>query len=162
MSLDFLLYTIDFMFKYIKTALDRISSLSEKHVERNDPESLMFAVAILLVEVMHADHHLDEQEELMVIHLLQEQFRLEDSAARSLFVKANGKMNDVVSLHQYTSHINAKLSRDEKLKLMVNLWKVVFSDGQIDKYEEHLIRRVADLIYIGHKNFIKAKHLAQD
>lgn len=150
------------MLKYIKTALANIASSAKNPVEKGDPDSLKFAVAILLVEVMHADHHLDEQEEVMVIHLLQQQFELEESVARGLFSKATEKMKNVVSLHQYTSHINAKLSRHEKLNLMVNLWKVVFADDQVDKYEEHLIRRVADLIHIGHKNFIKAKHLAQE
>lgn len=150
------------MFKYIKTALSNITSITEKPIDSDDADSLQFAVAILLVEVMHADHHLDAQEELMVIGLLQQQFELEESVARGLFSKATEKMQDVVSLHRYTSQINAKLSRHEKLNLLVNLWKVVLSDGQVDKYEEHLIRRVADLFHIGHKNFIKAKHLAQE
>lgn len=150
------------MFRYIKKALANITALAEHPVEPDNTDRLQFAVAVLLVEVMHADHHLDEQEEFMVIRLLQQQFELEESVARSLFSKAAEKMKDVVSLHQYTSCINEKLSRQEKLNLMVNLWKVVFSDGQVDKYEEHLIRRVADLIHVGHKYFIKAKHIAQE
>jgi len=150
------------MLKRIKTALGNITGSSDKSVEKGNAESLEFSVAILLVEVMHADHQLDEQEISMVIQLLQQQFELDEAAARNLFSQANEKMKDVVSLHQYTSHVNATLSYQEKKILMTNLWRIVFSDGRIDKYEEHLVRRVADLIHVGHKDFIKAKHIAQE
>lgn len=150
------------MLKRIKAALDNITASSEKLKKKDDADSLMFAVAILLVEVMHADHQLDEQEAFLVVQLLQQQFELDESVAQTLFSEANEKMKDAVSLHQYTSRVNSNLSYQEKKKLMANLWRVVFADGQLDKYEEHLVRRVADLIHIGHKDFIKAKHLAQE
>lgn len=150
------------MLKRIKTALGNITALHKKSATSDDADNLKFAVAILLVEVMHADHQLDEQEISMVIQLLQQQFGLDETAARALFSNANQKMKDVVSLHQYTSLINARLSHQEKKIFMTNLWRVVYADGQVDKYEEHLVRRVAGLIHIGHKAFIKAKHLAQE
>ena len=121
-----------------------------------------FSVAILLVEVMHADHVLHDEEQLLVIKLLQQQFSLEESAAIELFGRAKEKMKDAVSLHQYTSRINSELLYPQKFELMTNLWKVVFADGQVDRYEEHLVRRLADLIHVSHKDFIKAKHLAAE
>lgn len=150
------------MLRRIKTALGNITAAHTKPATSDDADNLKFAVTILLVEVMHADHHLDEQEISMVIQLLQQQFELDETTARALFSKANQKMKDVVSLHQYTSHINAKLSREEKKVFMTNLWRVVYADGRVDKYEEHFVRRVAGLIHVGHKDFIKAKHLAQE
>jgi len=149
------------MLKHIKAALGNISRPSNKPTEKEKLESLRFAVAILLVEVIHADHQIEEQEISMVINVLQQQFEIDESAARDLFEKANEEMKDVVSLHQYTSHINSALSSSEKQNLMTNLWRVIFSDGQVDRYEEHLVRRVADLIHVSHKKFINAKHLAQ-
>ena len=41
------------------------------------------------------------------------------------------------------------------------MWEVAFSDNVINAYEEHLIRRVADLIYLPHVQFIEAKHIAK-
>ena len=111
---------------------------------------------------MHADHQSDRQEQQMIVKLLQQQFELDKFHAMELFSKANEKMKDVVSLHQFTSQVNSALPYKQKQALMVNLWRVVFSDGRIDKYEEHLIRRVADLIHLSHKDFIKAKHLAEE
>ena len=46
---------------------------------------------------------------------------------------------------------------DDKVQLITSLWKVAYADGDLDKYEEHLIRRVADLLYVPHDAFIRAK-----
>lgn len=149
------------MLKYLKKFFSAIhrSTGTEESIHDNNIE---FAVAILLVEVMHADHQLDEQEQTMIVTLLQQQFSLNIAEAMGLFEKANQKMKDAISLHQYTSQINSILSYQDKQALMINLWRVVFSDGQVDRYEEHLIRRVADLIYISHKDFVKARHIAEE
>ncbi len=150
------------MLKKIKSALEKITSSSNRFEKEDAADSLKFAIAILLVEVMHADHQLDEQEKILVIQLLKKQFELDESAARELFLKANEKMKNMVSLHHYTSLINSELPYQNKQLLMKNLWSVVLSDGQIDKYEEHLVRGIADLIHLSHKDFIKAKHQAQE
>ena len=36
-------------------------------------------------------------------------------------------------------------------------WKVAKADNVIDKYEEHRIRKLSELLYINHTEFIKAK-----
>jgi len=148
------------MLNRIKAALQNIGSPSAP--SEPDISSIEFSVAILLVEVMHADHQLDEQEKIIVIQLLTIQFEIDEIAAQDLFDRANKKVNGVVSLHKYTSHVNSDLSYDDKQLLMKNLWSVVYSDGRVDKYEEHLVRRISDLIHVSHKDFIKAKHLAQE
>ena len=46
---------------------------------------------------------------------------------------------------------------EEKVGLIENMWRIAFSDEQLDKYEEHLIRKISDLIYVSHSDFIKTK-----
>ena len=136
---------------------DKSSSSSINGIE----DSSAFAVTILLIEVMHADHQLDESEKRMILHLLQQQFGMDKSDADELYVAATTKMRHAVSLHRYTSRLNSDFSYEQKQQFMTNLWQVIFADGQIDKYEEHLARRIADLIYLSHKDFIKSKHIAE-
>jgi len=150
------------MYKFLKSALTRFISQGDSPVTQDETDSIKFAVTILLVEVMYADHKLDKLEKKVVIKLLQEQFALDAAEAIRLFDLASHKMNDVVSLHQYTSRVNTELTIQEKHSLMINLWKVVFADGQVDKYEEHFVRRVADLLHYSHRDFIKAKHVAAE
>lgn len=149
------------MLKRIKKVLRNFSTAPDKFSEEDESESVKFAVAILLVEVMYADHEMDERETSMVMQILQKQFELDEASARSLFSKADEQVKDVVPLHQYTSYLGAKLSYEDKQTFMTNMWRVVYADDQVDKYEEHLVRRVADLIHVRHKDFIKAKHRAQ-
>lgn len=148
------------MLKRIQSILGNIISSTSSHGHIDESVDVHFAVAILLVEVMHADHVLHDHEQEIVLKLLKQQYALNEAEAMDLFTRANKKMNDVVSLHRYTSMLNSKLLHEQKFKLVTNLWRVVLADGQVDKHEEHLVRRVADLIYLGHKGFIKAKHLA--
>lgn len=149
------------MFKRLLKILENISPGAGGAQESRKNDSIELAVAILLVEVMHADYQLDEREGAMVVRLLQGQFEMTEPEAIELFAMASEKMKHAVSLYQYTSRLNRALSYQQKQNFMINLWRVVFADGQVDKYEEHLVRRVADLIHLSHKDFIKAKHFAE-
>jgi len=42
------------------------------------------------------------------------------------------------------------------------MWAVAYANGNLDKYEEHLIRRVAELTYVAHEDYIRAKLDAQN
>ena len=50
-----------------------------------------------------------------------------------------------------SSHFN------ELKEVLNSVWSIAFADGEMDKHEEHLIRRIADLLYLNHKDFINAK-----
>ena len=140
--------------------LHHIKSIFQKFSEpqKTDVITCEVATAVLLAEVMCADHKLDEQEKKTIIHILQEQFRLNEKQAVDLFSYAEEKTREVVSLQEYTSQINKLLNNMQRVKLVENIWRVIYADGEIDKYEEHLIRRIAELLYVSHSDFIKTKH----
>ena len=137
------------------------SSLSISPADKQSAQtSIELAISVLLVEIMHADHVFDEREERLVISLLQEQCDLNQDEARKIYQQAGRILDDAVSLHQYTSLLHAELSNEEKFNLLVSLWKIALADGELDRYEEHLIRKIHELLYISHSDFIKAKHQA--
>ena len=49
------------------------------------------------------------------------------------------------------------LDREEKVRVLEYLWQIAYADNVLDKYEEHAIRKVADLLYLSHADFITAK-----
>ena len=61
------------------------------------------------------------------------------------------------SLYEFTRVINAHCDEMEKFKLVREFWRVANADGNIDKYEDNLIRKIADLIYLPHSQYIRAK-----
>lgn len=147
------------MFHHIKSILQKFTE-PQKTGEPDRDRALQVATAILLTEVMCADHELHEQEKNTILHILQQQFMLNDKQAIDLLSYAEEKNKEVVSLHAYTSRINQLLDNAERVKLIENMWRVIHADGEIDKYEEHLIRRIAELLYVSHTDFIRSKHVA--
>jgi uncharacterized tellurite resistance protein B-like protein len=62
-----------------------------------------------------------------------------------------------VSLFDYVKVLNERLDRAGKRRLMEMLWEVAYADGRLDRYEEHLLHKLAGLLYIPDEDFIGAK-----
>jgi len=131
--------------------------LTETEVTTDPVDDIQLAAALLLVEVMNADHAVDAREQDAVKAGLKNIFVLTDEEVRDVFEIANEHAKDVIPLQQYTSILNKALQPAEKLALLEQIWRVVFSDDELDKYEEHLVRQIAELLYIRHSDFILAR-----
>ena len=118
------------------------------------------AGAALLVEMSRADHEVTEVERGVIESALRHVFELDPPAAARLYREAERHADDATSLYEFTRLINDHFEPAEKENLVELLWFVAFADGELDKYEEHLVRRVADLIHVYHGAFIRAKHRA--
>jgi uncharacterized tellurite resistance protein B-like protein len=119
--------------------------------------SLNLAVAALLVEVLRADYQIEEPERQQVARSIAALLHLGTAEGAALLELAERRIDESHDLFQFTSMINRSFSEDEKLRLVEHLWLVARADQSIHKYEEHLIRRIADLLHVSHANFIAAK-----
>ncbi len=115
------------------------------------------AAAALLVEVMRSDDRFADEERRAVLVALQRRFDLDDAQAAELLALAQTQARDAHDLFQFTSRINASFSPEAKVRLLEELWRVAYADAVLHEYEEHLIRRVADLLHVPHPAFIAAK-----
>lgn len=127
----------------------------------NKQELIKMAAAVLFVEVMHADHQVDKRERPLVRHALIESFSLSKQDADDLLQQAEERVKDVTSLHEFTSLLHGHLSGEEKVMLIEQIWRIILADDEVDKYEEHLVRRIAELLYVKHSDYIRAKLSAQ-
>lgn len=119
---------------------------------------LQLAAAALLVEIGKADYQRDPREQAAIQAAVRCAFKaLDDTALNELIAEAEASSAEATSLYEYTSLINQHYSETEKQRLMRQLWRVAGADGNIDKYEDHVIRRIAELIYVPHSQFIRAK-----
>jgi len=139
------------MMKALKALFDR--SGDDPHT----PHSVELAAAALLIELGRADYESDADEQKVIIEAIRQGSGLEDGELESLVASAQESAERATSLYEYTSLINAQYSMDEKLALIEALWRVAAADGDIHRYEDHLIRRIADLLYVPHSDFIRAK-----
>ena len=129
---------------------------------RDDAAALHLAAAVLLVQVARADQTYDDAEIERIRDLLAREWSLDDDELDQLIAAARKLAEREVSLHEQINQINANFSPQQKFDLVRALWSVACADGRIHRHEELLVRRLADLIYVSHTDFIRAKHLALD
>lgn len=134
------------------------SKLAHKEVDNTSSvKQIDLASAALLIEVMNSDHELDERETEEFLKVLKESLDLSAEELNELVELAETEAHQATSLFEFTRLINDEYGYQEKVELIENMWRIAFSDEHLDKYEEHLIRKIADLIYVSHSDFIKAK-----
>lgn len=115
------------------------------------------AAAALLIETARADFTQDGVEEASMTALLQSSLDLTGKEVDDLLRLANQEVDAATSLYQFTRIVNDHFTPAQKTQLISDMWRVAYADGDVDKYEEHLIRRVADLVYVAHEDYIRAK-----
>ena len=93
-----------------------------------------------------------------MLDAIQFRFGLDAQRSQELLKLAETEHTESTDYFQFTRLINDHYDAKQKIELVEDLWRVAFSDGELDKYEEHVIRRLADLIHVSHKDFIAAKH----
>ena len=132
--------------------------------QESQPEQLdvSLAAAVLLVEITKADHQIDNNEKAELLKAIQSLTGLPESQAQVLYDQALEVSEDANDLYRFTSQIHKLFNYDKKMELMISLWKVAFADAVLDKYEEYSIRRIAELLYIPHGDFIRSKILAKE
>lgn len=123
-----------------------------------DRHGLQLATAALLFEMLRADddEHPDERQALE--QALAMRFDLSEAETRELSELADREATQSVSLYQFTGLINQYFTPEQKVQVVEMLWQVAFADGHLDPYEEALVRKIADLIYVPHRDFIQTKH----
>ncbi|MBK6959754.1 MAG: TerB family tellurite resistance protein [Gammaproteobacteria bacterium] len=125
-------------------------------------DAIRLATAALLVEVMLTDGTMSADEAARIPELLKQRFGLAPREAEELVELARQEVAEATSLYQFTALVNQHFSAEDKYALVGNLWQVAYADGAIDKYEENLIRHVAELIHLPHSRYIHARNQARD
>lgn len=147
--------------------LDKIKQFFEAQFRPDRPlenmaDNLHLAAAALMIEVATIDDNFDTLELRTLAGLLQQQFDLTEEQIEPLIEMARLEHHNATSLYQFTQLVNSECSALEKYRLITNMWRIAFADREIDKYEEYIIRRVADLIHVSQGDFIRAKREARD
>lgn len=122
--------------------------------------ALRLATAALLVEMSRQDDTVDEQEREVIATALRERFGLSSAEVDELYALAEQEVSEAIDYYQFTSLIKEHFDLEQKERVVELLWQVAIADGQIDRYEEHMVRRIAELLYLPHSAFIRAKHKA--
>ena len=123
---------------------------------------LQLATAVLLVEVKRVDPTARAAEREAVIATLRKKFALGDVEVARLFEQAERTARAASDYFQFTSRINESLTHPQKIGLIENMWQIAYSDAQLDANENHLISKIAGLLYVTQGEYIGAKMRAKE
>ncbi len=138
-----------------------LSRLTEP-AEETDPEHLVaLAAAALLLEVAWADQDFADAELAIIEQQLKTQFALDDDELSALMAESRQAQENSVGLYRYTRIINEHWNEDRKYELVTALWRLALAENGLHRYEEHTIRKIAELLYLSHTRFIEAKLTAK-
>lgn len=120
-------------------------------------QSVRLATAALLVEMARMDETIAPPEQDRIGTALQKLFCLTSEQSAALQQPAQQAAEAATSYHEFTALLNKHFDTAQKIRVIEYLWEVAYADCQLDKYEEHFVRKIADLLYVSHSDFIAAK-----
>ena len=131
--------------------------LSSAAAEERSDDKLQIATCALLLEMAYADRSCDPAEEALLRTHLQQHFQLPPEHLEALLDNARQARRESADLFQFAREINAACSLEEKLGIMETLWRIVYADGSLDKYEDALARQLAGLLRLSPRQAIDLK-----
>lgn len=143
-------------------ALKALFEVPAQETPEQRQHRMQLAAAALLIETARADFNQGAEEEAALATLLSNSLRLDANEVQELISQAAAQVDESTSLYEFTRVINDHYTPQQKQQLIYAMWTVAYADGDIDKYEEHLIRQVAELTYVAHEDYIRAKLRARD
>lgn len=147
----------------IKILVEKVSKVfaatdSAEPDEQARETAIRMATAVLMTEVARADHDYDESEFDLLLNLIKKHFQMSPEEAIELANEADNTAEDNVSLHNFTRLLNKNLSEREKEHIVSLLWHIAYADGRLDKYEDSLVLKISDLLYVSRIRVMRLKH----
>jgi len=144
------------MIKNIKTYFESLFNNGSTDAS-SDHKTIELATAVLMIEISLADDHIQEEERNTIKVILLKHFKLSEKEINEIIELAVNEVDHAVSLYEFTQFLNDTLCMSDKVTIIEHLWHIAYADSVLDKYEEYYIRKIADLLYISHSDYIQTK-----
>ena len=123
----------------------------------SDEQHIALAAAMLLLEVAWADHEIEERELALIRNALNSLYDISAGQVEAIIAEAKREHDQSISIYPFTRTLNEQLDTGERRKLLQSLWRLNAFDGSPFHYEESIIRKITELLYLTHRDFIAAK-----
>ncbi len=125
--------------------------------ERVTEHDVRVAACALFVEMARIDEKFTDAEMETILSIVQERYGLSREHADALVAEADKELDQSVDLWQFARLINENYSNEEKIEIIEILWRMVFVDGKMDRYEHYLMNKLKNLLRLSHDQLIAAK-----
>ncbi len=149
------------MLRTLKDLFDSLMPSAPVESAERREHALQLSTAVLLVEVMRSDPDMEAAERNTVVAALRDKFALSEDEVDRLLELAEKTSRDATDYYRFTSRINESFDAGQKLRMIEYMWRVAYADGNLSAHENHLMRKVADLLHISHGDYVAAKMRAK-
>ena len=125
--------------------------------EREEPHDIRIATCALLLEMANIDGEFNDSERESILDILRKNYHLSDEHAEALIEASNEERKGSIDYWQFTNLINRNYSIEEKIRIIETVWEIAYTDGRLDKHEDYLVHKLAELLNLTHKQLIEAK-----
>ena len=144
--------------------IDLVKKFFDRHTEdlpadnkRKRPHDIRMATCALLLEMAKIDDQFSESERENIIRILKNNYNLPDDDVTALMEATEEGLKESIDLWRFTTLINKNYSIEEKIQIIEMVWKIAYADGRLEKHEDYLVHKMANLLRLDHKQLIEAK-----
>jgi uncharacterized tellurite resistance protein B-like protein len=141
----------------VKRFFSKTATQASNNVDQATEHDVRVAACALFVEMARIDEKFTEAEMGTILSIVKERYGLSREQADALVAEADKELNESVDLWQFARLINENYSTDEKIEIIETLWRMVFVDGKMDRYEHYLMNKLKNLLRLSHDQLIAAK-----
>jgi uncharacterized tellurite resistance protein B-like protein len=145
------------MLELLKKFFSQPTDRDESSLENDHGLKVGIATCALFLEMAHIDGEFDDRERTRILQTLKKQFGFSEEQVAPIIEAAQEELEGSIDLWRFTSLINQDYTVEEKIKVIEEVWKIAYADGHLDKHEDYLVHKMADLLRLTHKQLIDAK-----
>jgi uncharacterized tellurite resistance protein B-like protein len=120
-------------------------------------QNIHVATCAVLLEMARIDSEFSEEEQESLVNILKKHYGLSNEDAEELIQASNKELEGSIDLWRFTHLINRNYTIEEKLEIIRTVWEIAYADGKLDKHEDYLLHKLAELLHLTHKQLIDAK-----
>ena len=145
------------MLNNLKRFFNKITTDDSSDPGQNAEHDIRIATCALFLEMARIDESFTQEETATILSILKDKDGLSQEHADALMAAADEELKDSIDYWQFARLINENYSTEEKIEIIETLWRIVYVDGKLDKYEDHLIHKLSTLLRLSHDQLIHAK-----
>jgi len=145
------------MLDIVKRFFNKTTAEVAKDANQNTAHDIRIATCALFVEIARIDEKFTDGEMETILSILKEKYGLPQDHADALIAEAEKELEKSVDLWQFAKLINENYSNEEKIEIIETLWRIVYVDGKMDRYEHYLMNKLQNLLRLSHDQLIAAK-----
>ncbi|PCK00527.1 MAG: hypothetical protein COA45_01735 [Zetaproteobacteria bacterium] len=143
------------------SALLGINTTKDNNGETKDMQELHLVTAVLLVHVALGSEDFSNEEKESVLQCLKDHFDFDDGVAQKVMDGAIKREDDAMELYTFTRTITQELDQEGRQEIVKLLWKVAFADGQLDNFEDNIVKKIGGLLDVSIRDRVRLKQEVQ-